>query len=350
MSIWIILTIILFTGLFGGFINFLLPSNTDTTGTKIRTVLQCMLLGIGAAILVPLFLEIAQSRLLDDIHYSWSLVDNRSEAAQQDKKADTAVKKDSMLKIASDTQIKKDSPKANTQSPRANTTAPGSTSPANKRSDPLKNYLLFMGYCFVAAVAGIRFINSLIDKILVEKQLAEKDKKIAQSESEKQKAEKERDQRAAQDLKEAEIEESRNVASGKVRITTLINPGLAGSAIGPVTVPGDRQKKRFGEKAENNKRKLSATVGDKPANGFYPFTLTVESTDAAHPLEGEVIFFLHDSFTPSVETVDVTEGKATFGKWSYGAFTVGAVCDGGKTLLELDLAEDKSFPKEFRAK
>ena len=33
---------------------------------------------------------------------------------------------------------------------------------------------------------------------------------------------------------------------------------------------------------------------------------------------------------------------------SYGAFTVGVITDNGKTMLELDLAEDKSFPKEFR--
>jgi len=33
---------------------------------------------------------------------------------------------------------------------------------------------------------------------------------------------------------------------------------------------------------------------------------------------------------------------------AYGAFTVGAVADRGKTTLELDLALVESFPEEFR--
>jgi hypothetical protein len=35
---------------------------------------------------------------------------------------------------------------------------------------------------------------------------------------------------------------------------------------------------------------------------------------------------------------------------AWGAFTVGAVADGGLTRLELDLAEHPDFPAEFRAR
>lgn len=353
MSLWIIMLIILLTGIFGGYINYMLPSNSDEKGIKIRGQLQCIILGTGAAILVPLFLELTQSKLMDNIHTGWSAQDKCCDTTRQKKDSVTLTmqKPDTAKKAVADTVPKKDTPvKPATSIPATAATVSAATRPPAKECVPLKYYLLFMGYCFVAAAAGIRFINAVTDKVGVEKQLAERNRQLAQSESEKQQAEKERDQRAAQDKKDAEAAETQQVAVGKVRTTTLLNPKDAVAAIGPVTVLNDRQKGRFGGKAENNKRKLSATVGEKPISGFYPFTLTVESTDTNDPLTGEVIFYLHDSFTPSVVTVEVTEGKAVFEKWAYGAFTTGAVCDGGKTLLELDLAEEKSFPKEFREK
>src|SRR5882757_2219848 len=65
MSFPIILIVMLCCGLLGGLINYLLPANDNTdTGKKIRPGWQCILLGLGATLLVPLFLEIAQSKLL----------------------------------------------------------------------------------------------------------------------------------------------------------------------------------------------------------------------------------------------------------------------------------------------
>jgi hypothetical protein len=32
---------------------------------------------------------------------------------------------------------------------------------------------------------------------------------------------------------------------------------------------------------------------------------------------------------------------------AWGAFTAGAVCDNGATLLEYDLSEDQRFPEDF---
>jgi hypothetical protein len=67
------------------------------------------------------------------------------------------------------------------------------------------------------------------------------------------------------------------------------------------------------------------------------------------PLTGEVQFHLHQSFPNQVLSRRVRNGFATCQLSAYGAFTVGAVADQGRTQLELDLALDESFPAEFRA-
>jgi len=61
MSLSIIILIMLLAGFSGGVINFYLASNTDADGKKIKDQMVCIIMGIGATILVPLFLEIAQS-------------------------------------------------------------------------------------------------------------------------------------------------------------------------------------------------------------------------------------------------------------------------------------------------
>lgn len=66
------------------------------------------------------------------------------------------------------------------------------------------------------------------------------------------------------------------------------------------------------------------------------------------PLQGRVKFHLHSSFDPAVETVAVEDGQATLTLHAYGAFTVGAETDGGRTHLELDLAALPQAPKYFR--
>lgn len=75
MSFSIVLVIMLATGLFGGMINWVLPANLDSSGNRVQPVVHCILIGIGATILIPLFLEIAQSKLLDKMHNSYTLSD-----------------------------------------------------------------------------------------------------------------------------------------------------------------------------------------------------------------------------------------------------------------------------------
>jgi hypothetical protein len=111
----------------------------------------------------------------------------------------------------------------------------------------------------------------------------------------------------------------------------------------------DPQKGRFGGLSINKGRKLSAEV--TPAQGYpgnYDVTLKVESIDPSKPLKGQVTFYLHHTFLRPVRVVSIKDGIALLELLAYGAFTAGAVADEGETLLELDLAEDERFPKQFR--
>ena len=98
-------------------------------------------------------------------------------------------------------------------------------------------------------------------------------------------------------------------------------------------------------------RLLSAEVAVLlSANGWYSLTLKVSSIPRAQPLEGEVQFYLHDTFPNDRPVVKVVNHEAVLHLKAWGAFTVGAVSDGGSCELELDLAELQSAPIEFRSR
>jgi hypothetical protein len=115
---------------------------------------------------------------------------------------------------------------------------------------------------------------------------------------------------------------------------------------GPPVDADDPQKGRWGGKKRHNGRELAGTVSSVSKNWF-DVTLTVK-TVRGKPLTGPVSFHLHPSFSEEVQTVAAKEGVATIAIQAWGAFTVGAVMDDGKTTLELDLAELRDAPKEFR--
>ena len=84
------------------------------------------------------------------------------------------------------------------------------------------------------------------------------------------------------------------------------------------------------------------------AGDWYRITLTVKALPRAPILRGAVRFHLHDSFAEPVQRVVVRRGVATLSVVAYGAFTVGAEADEGKTRLELDLSDLSRAPKAFR--
>ena len=122
--------------------------------------------------------------------------------------------------------------------------------------------------------------------------------------------------------------------------------------IRPGNVEDDLWKGQFGRRRSANHRKLSATV--RPIRGdrnYFNVVLTVAPTVDSAPLTGPVCFFLHDTFPKYRRIVSPSaNGVAALEINSWGAFTVGALADGGKTRLELDLSEDPSFPGLFRSR
>ena len=356
MSLYFILIIMLFSGLIGGWVNSMLTGNINPdTGAQIQTTWHCILIGIGATILVPLFLEITQSKLLDKIHGDW-LLQETSVCCSPKEAAAKPTKKDTL-----DSKTMKD-----TSGQLAGKSAIGGKTAAIANDD-LKTYLIFLGYCFLAAAAGPRFINNLLDSVIKDKQIdkltkknkevtAQKDQMVAEKDKvveEKNEMEKTQELQTIENRVLAEKDES------SALLTASLEPANKKNAarhikpqIGPITVKNDPQKGRFRGKSENNGRALKASVIESSIPEFYNVTIWVESTDANKPLNSDVIVYLHDSFRPAVYSIkpdEFREGKAMDDAiLSYGAFTVGAVTDNGETLLELDLANDVGFPPEFR--
>ncbi len=79
-------------------------------------------------------------------------------------------------------------------------------------------------------------------------------------------------------------------------------------------------------------------------------TLTVTAEAGAQPLAGSVQFLLHPSFANDRPVVAVQNGEATLTVMSWGAFTAGAVADGGATKLELDLSQLAGAPEPWRSR
>lgn len=105
----------------------------------------------------------------------------------------------------------------------------------------------------------------------------------------------------------------------------------------------DTQHVLWGGKAINNGRLLTARIDDRELDDdgdtLYDIRLQVETLPGAPQLTGNVTFHLHKEFGVA-KTVRAQNGFAKYVITSVaGAFTVGAVCDRGKTLLEFDLGK-----------
>jgi hypothetical protein len=105
----------------------------------------------------------------------------------------------------------------------------------------------------------------------------------------------------------------------------------------------DPQNGKWGGNPLDDKthRKLSAKVENIPNDNYFRrVILRVESTDpASFPLTDIVTFHLHPTFAKPVIEVKPIDNVAEINLVAYGAFTVGAETDGGKTKLEFDIAK-----------
>jgi hypothetical protein len=112
--------------------------------------------------------------------------------------------------------------------------------------------------------------------------------------------------------------------------------------------PEDPQRGQWGGRAERNNRRLSAAITALD-DGWFNVHIEVRSTDPArYPLKGLVRFHLHDTFRKPEVDVMPNKGVAVHEVNAFGPFTVGAEADGGKTQLELDLANVPNAPSAFR--
>jgi hypothetical protein len=114
----------------------------------------------------------------------------------------------------------------------------------------------------------------------------------------------------------------------------------------PKPPANDPQKGQWGGKSEANGRRLRVERHSSDGR-WLDFDLLVESIGEP-PLQGEVHFHLHDSFAKPHLRREVKNGQARLGLRSYGAFTVGAVADEGRTELELDLSLQPDLPLSWR--
>ncbi|MFN7948349.1 MAG: tetratricopeptide repeat protein [Blastocatellia bacterium] len=134
-------------------------------------------------------------------------------------------------------------------------------------------------------------------------------------------------------------------------VLLLISPAPA--AVQPGADQNDPWKGAFGGEAERNQRILTATVSPLTESpDMFALKLTVRSTDpASYPLRGNVQFYLHPTFGADKPVVraDESTSQAVYETRAWGAFTVGAVADEGRTQLELDLSRLPELPIEFRS-
>jgi len=277
----IIILIMLTAGIAGGIVNVALAHDTRT---EKASSWKSLMTGIGAAFLMPLFLNTMSSNLLSEIF--------------------------------------------------------------KKSSDAEVELLVFGAFCLLAAISSKVFIQTLSDKVLNEaraaRQQAEKASSIAQ-------------------VVEATAEEAKELAL-IARDTATYGLGQPNQALTPTEGdflqiqrgPDDEDPwaGQFGGHSTSNGRRLEASIKPLTVSAdWVSIRLSVKSTDAEKfPLTGNVQFYIHPSFGNYELTVPVLGGEATLNISAWGAFTVGALADGGKTKLELDLSQQPDAPEPFKSR
>jgi hypothetical protein len=213
MHLWILVTIIIVTGAFGGFLNYL--HNFDTGDNQQKEGLvkyNYIFLGIGSAILVPAFLKMIASDLIRD----------------------------------------------------------------SRPYDNI-NYLIFAGFCLVAAIFSKRFINTIGDRILEAAKKAEVTSKETKREIESTKLELTSTQERIEDVKLAvnlrNTENETYSLSGDQPTRLLIE--LVDSFIQKTSIPDYSER-----------LKMKAELGRKMGQIIVRHNLSKEESFERHPKEG----------------------------------------------------------------
>jgi hypothetical protein len=136
---------------------------------------------------------------------------------------------------------------------------------------------------------------------------------------------------------------------GTIKAPAASKARTAGAAITKASEANDDPEKgKWGGTPTSGGRQLTAEIQRIPGEDLYRrVILTVRSIDDKKPLMGRVTFHLHPTFDQPVFDEPVFNGEATTSLVSYGAFTVGAEVDKGRTRLELDLASLDDAKDQF---
>jgi hypothetical protein len=233
----------------------------------------------------------------------------------------------------------------------------------NAATDLLSRFVL-LGFCLAAAISSTAFIRTMTDRVLNLAREAKADAAKAQAEAADANRKADTTGRTVkavvassppsgriQAIDQAVARGTASAAPSMTRLATAFadSPEMRAridAALEDETkaqaelLASDPLKGYAGGASEANSRRLTATIApavgpDHPACLVH---LAVTSTDPRkHPLNGEVVFHLHPTFTPPVRRVVADGASATLDIISWGAFTVAADADGGRTKLELDL-------------
>ncbi|WP_131724392.1 YEATS-associated helix-containing protein [Chryseobacterium indologenes] len=345
MELYCILGIMLITGILGGIVNFYSDANKQTgseSTAKLRSAGVCILFGIAATILVPLFLKFAESKLLDEIKLpnKCTQAENKAESTKATPAAHTMAIPDSL----------RSGPQASEPLSTTNTSKPDQPQTTSEEKNSLaSDYLIWTAYCLLAACAGMRFIDLLMSRVIskeyikqAETTINEKNKEIKDLKKESVIAE--NNYKVSEPLQLQMASQASVLKSG---ISTAEQSKMILSQLPPVIHANDPQKGRFGGKSCVNGKTLSVEYDSYIIPGFLNLTIKVSADEGE--LTSDVYLFLHNSFAKSIIHLEGYGKKEVEYKIpSYGAFTIGAILDNGNTLLELDIAELKNFPESFR--
>lgn len=304
-DLWTVLLVMLLSGIIGGTVNFFYA---PLPGDQPNSLGRCIILGIGASALVPVFLFVTQSKILD--------------------------------KLFNPVQ-------------------------AGVLTDPEKaiNMLVFISLCLLAAISSSRFIASVSDRVIaqLEKKVERNSEEIektkdevnavradAQQANETAAATEEKTRENKESIRALkEMQRSRLLPATPGRISTLANepvPGPTPTSDRPL-VADDPQKGRWGGQHSRNSCQLSASVRAVDSdNDFFRVVLRV-TTPGSMPLPpgAAVVFHLPGTFGPSVRSVAMQGHEAGLELVAWGAFTAGAMLPDG-TELELDLSDPTDVP------
>ena len=340
--------------------------------------LRCIGVGIGAALIVPIFLYLTRSDLLSDLKLSAKPI-----PVQTAKPDSTTAKSPDSASLPATTSADSltDAQKKVQRDSRPASTTVAAAPPQVANEDVVGAYLVFFGLCVLAAISGFSFIPAMGSRVLAMVNQAVETAKKADEKSENTK--KQVDQTIPQIEKNKEKNESQeSVIRGLINKTInqpatsaptadvmatreaalsfspqdlkraqLIKDRLALPEVFPKA--DDPQKGRWGGKPGSAHYQLKATVTPIDNYGRYcEVVLWVEAADPVQqPLTGDVTFFIHPTFGKSQWTTSVQNGRATVQLWAYGTFTAGAVTSDAE-MMELDLADvvagDSRISDDFR--